>query len=423
MTPDQFETARGLSGVMLRNLAKSHEAAKEALAKGDAAKAYEIAEKTSDSGRWREFVLAGSAWVQGQWLRSINHIALSESLPVRNKADQHYGQLLNVMRQAYGQQAAGIAHREPRPTLSVCVIVRDEAQHLDRCLKSIASIANQIVVVDTGSTDETVEIAKKYGALVEEIAWPDDFAAARNFALNLATGDWVLSIDADEWRLPTSIDPILAALHDSSILVLPRLTSPTGRSSFLGVRLFPRIGASWHYPIHEQVIHADKNLVPVRYGPFVLNHESATDLTRKRDRNRKLIAQLAKTEPDLAKVYLALESAAEDPISEKTIAELRDADQQLKDKPSALARKVSMLLATALIHSNQFDQAATVIQSAVDRGLGGLWTSYFVARRSFELGQYNVAFEAALKGLQQHDFDGPVDQMRAELRQIIASGR
>ncbi len=85
-----------------------------------------------------------------------------------------------------------------RPLLSACLIVRDEEACLARCIESLRGIVDEIVVVDTGSTDRTVEIASGYGAKVHSFAWQDDFAAARNRSLSAAAGVWALWIDADE---------------------------------------------------------------------------------------------------------------------------------------------------------------------------------------------------------------------------------
>ncbi|HWD18472.1 MAG TPA: glycosyltransferase, partial [Verrucomicrobiae bacterium] len=90
----------------------------------------------------------------------------------------------------------------PAPRLSVCLIVKNEEAFLDACLASVRGLADQIVVVDTGSTDRTIEIARAHGAEVHAFAWCDDFSAARNAALERATGDWILSLDADEELLP-----------------------------------------------------------------------------------------------------------------------------------------------------------------------------------------------------------------------------
>ncbi len=84
------------------------------------------------------------------------------------------------------------------PRLSLCMIVQNEAAFLPGCLASVTELVDEIVIADTGSTDNTVEIATKAGAKVIPIEWQDDFAAARNQALAQVTGDWVLVLDADE---------------------------------------------------------------------------------------------------------------------------------------------------------------------------------------------------------------------------------
>jgi glycosyltransferase involved in cell wall biosynthesis len=83
-------------------------------------------------------------------------------------------------------------------TLSFCAIVKNEAQNLARCLASVKPYVDELVVVDTGSTDETIAIAQQYGAKVSHFEWCDDFALARNYACFLASGDWILTLDADE---------------------------------------------------------------------------------------------------------------------------------------------------------------------------------------------------------------------------------
>jgi len=83
-------------------------------------------------------------------------------------------------------------------TLSLAMIVRDEAGALGHCLGSVRDLVDEMVVVDTGSTDGTVAIAESFGARIGDFPWCDDFAAARNESLRLCTGDWVLLLDADE---------------------------------------------------------------------------------------------------------------------------------------------------------------------------------------------------------------------------------
>ncbi|WP_062309502.1 glycosyltransferase family 2 protein [Polynucleobacter sinensis] len=118
------------------------------------------------------------------------------------------------------------------PTLSVILITRNEEANLADCLASLEGIAQQIVVVDTNSTDRTLEIAKMHGALVSQPAdWPG-FGPQKNRALDLATGDWVLSLDADERLTPALKSEILTAIHHSAhvnCFAIPRLSWYCGR--------------------------------------------------------------------------------------------------------------------------------------------------------------------------------------------------
>lgn len=84
-------------------------------------------------------------------------------------------------------------------TLALCMIVKDEQNNLPNTLESVKALVDEIVILDTGSTDSTVQIAKSYGAKVREgFPWSDDFALARNEALEMVQSDWVLVLDADE---------------------------------------------------------------------------------------------------------------------------------------------------------------------------------------------------------------------------------
>lgn len=94
------------------------------------------------------------------------------------------------------------------PTLSLCMIVRDEATSLGRAIASFEGVADEIVVVDTGSTDDTIAVAEAHGARVVRHAWQKDFALARMAGFDAATGDWVFGLDADERLLPQSREEV-----------------------------------------------------------------------------------------------------------------------------------------------------------------------------------------------------------------------
>jgi O-antigen biosynthesis protein len=96
------------------------------------------------------------------------------------------------------------------PLLSLAMIVRDEAADLPRCLASVRELVDEVVVVDTGSTDATRDLARAAGAAVHGIPWQDDFAAARNASLDRCHGRWILVLDADEVIAPASVESLRA---------------------------------------------------------------------------------------------------------------------------------------------------------------------------------------------------------------------
>ncbi|MBI2321845.1 MAG: glycosyltransferase [Chloroflexi bacterium] len=155
-----------------------------------------------------------------------------------------------------------------RPRLSVCVIAKNEEENVPRCLGSVRDVADEIVFIDTGSTDRTVELARELGAEVYHVQWQNDFAAAKNAAISHATGDWILFLDADEALTP-GYGPRLRALiaqHPTEPPVALRVLirnwlgderNPTEFTHRLP-RLFtrhPRI--AYRGPIHEQLLHLD----------------------------------------------------------------------------------------------------------------------------------------------------------------------
>jgi glycosyltransferase involved in cell wall biosynthesis len=117
------------------------------------------------------------------------------------------------------------------PTLSVILITRNEEANLDDCLASLEGIAQQIIVVDTNSSDRTPEIAQKHGAeLSQPPDWPG-FGPQKNRALDLATSEWVLSLDADERLTPALRAEILCAMQNAAYncYAIPRLSWYCGR--------------------------------------------------------------------------------------------------------------------------------------------------------------------------------------------------
>lgn len=152
--------------------------------------------------------------------------------------------------------------------ISVCMIAKNEEQHIEECLKKLKPYHCEIVFVDTGSTDRTVEIAAKYTDKIYHFDWIDDFSAARNYALAQAENDWILSIDCDEYLESIDMDTLILLMEQHSydagqVLIRNRFTQ-NGQTSIENIRVsrfFNKIYYHFEGAIHEQVErkHADSN--------------------------------------------------------------------------------------------------------------------------------------------------------------------
>jgi glycosyltransferase involved in cell wall biosynthesis/predicted Zn-dependent protease len=187
-------------------------------------------------------------------------------------------------------------------TLSICLITKNEEAHLARCLESVRGLWDDLVVVDTGSTDRTVEIARSFGARLFEFTWQDDFSLARNFCIAHATGDWILSIDADEsiaardhavirnYLRRDDIDAVLASQRHyvTRGVVVGWQPGPGGYAEgkpypgFTDIRcrrLFRnRPWLRWRNRVHEELLSTDP-AHPLREaaGEWVIHHYGKTD--------------------------------------------------------------------------------------------------------------------------------------------------
>jgi GT2 family glycosyltransferase/tetratricopeptide (TPR) repeat protein len=195
-----------------------------------------------------------------------------------------------------------LATDQGRPTVSLCLIVKNEQANLPACLDSTVDLFNEIIAVDTGSTDRTKEIAAQCGARVFDFPWCDSFAAARNECLRHATGDWIFWMDADD-RLDDAnrakCRDLLANLPDENVAYsLKCLCLPdpvTGTATVVDhVRLFRRHPEMrWQYRVHEQILPAVRRLGGVpRWADVIIHHTGYQDpalRARKRERDLRLL--------------------------------------------------------------------------------------------------------------------------------------
>ncbi|MFZ1289105.1 MAG: glycosyltransferase family 2 protein [Melioribacteraceae bacterium] len=186
------------------------------------------------------------------------------------------------------------------PNLTLSMIVKNEEKYLKDCLKSVKEIADEILIVDTGSTDKTIEIANEFGAKIFHFNWINDFSAARNFGLSKSSGNWILYLDADERISDDSIEKLKTIISSNENLGVKcsviSLDDKKGISqSMKYTRLFRNnISISFSGKVHEQI---EKSLINNNFkiidSEIIIYHHgynvSKSELKIKAQRNLDLL--------------------------------------------------------------------------------------------------------------------------------------
>jgi tetratricopeptide (TPR) repeat protein len=224
--------------------------------------------------------------------RSVSHFAIFGAPPAAYDVRWSLGNLA-----WRGERTQGMIK------IALVMIVRDEARCIQRCLRSAQPFVDQVIVVDTGSADDTARIAAECGAQVHHRAWTDDFSAARNAALDLSPAEWNLVLDADEWLGATARKDVFdAALAGGApfIGLLPIVSqfdlqgSVQTATSWIP-RLLPR-GVRYQGRIHEQPVSslAQRRVdVPVLHDGY-----RRQELDQKKGRNRAMLLRALEDAPD-----------------------------------------------------------------------------------------------------------------------------
>lgn len=213
---------------------------------------------------------------------------------------------------------------KPQPLdLSVCIIARDEAGSISEAIRSVNEIAREVVVVDTGSVDKTAWVAYQLGARIYRYSWEDDFSAARNFALEQATGEWVLFLDADETLSSFSrqqLQEMLPAAKGEGCWLKVRTflePAPLVASSQLrgSCRLLHRKSKNYHYcgAVEEDIVSSiETQGGEIRAADIEIEHwhyrAAEKQLKRKREWKRRAIEKRWKDDPLRLKFALGAEA-------------------------------------------------------------------------------------------------------------------
>lgn len=292
-----------------------------------------------------------------------------------------------------------IARMRSRPHLSACLIVRNEEARLGRCLESLRGVCDEIIVVDTGSTDATREIARDGGAKVLEHAWNDDFAEARNVALAAATGDWILSIDADERLASGAGEALRSAIAQSSAggLVIQMEEELDGDERYREqlVRVFRRHPEiRFEGRVHEQVLPSlNRAGFGVVNAPVVILHDgyqrAVVEETDKIARNRRLVDREVADAPHepywhyqrgknrmMERDYAGAIAAFEEALGRMTTGA----------RPPFLADLYGCLL-RLLVATRSHERAVKVANEALERDPSATDVRFFLGQALLELGR------------------------------------
>lgn len=226
------------------------------------------------------------------------------------KKDENQNEETKFSNSSVQQQFKG-----PKPFITLSMIVKNEQKFLPGCLESVKGIADEIVIVDTGSTDNTKEIAKNYGAKIFDFPWRDDFSLARNEALKYSTGEWIIYLDADERIIHPSPHELVDLLKntDNSIGAYYCLIESEHYQMDGNTEVhrggYPRIFRNLGYPkikfvgrVHEQIAPSIfQNGLSIQFSNIRILHlgynQSREVMEYKIQRNYKMLIEHVKEEP------------------------------------------------------------------------------------------------------------------------------
>lgn len=220
--------------------------------------------------------------------------------------------------------------------ISLCMIVRNEEQNIARCLQSVQGFVDEIIVIDTGSTDKTVEIARRFGAKVYSFLWNGNFSAARNASLEFAIGEWILFLDADE------------ALTTGGAAILRQVTADGSDIEGFFIKIINYVGHG-NDPecCPDMVFRLFRNRPDYRFHDSI--HEQIIDTIQQRNPQAKI--EVAAELVILHYGYLDQQIKAKDKINRN----LSMLTQEVKDHPESISSHYHY--GVELIRSGQYEAA------------------------------------------------------------------
>jgi len=278
-------------------------------------------------------------------------------------------------------------------SLSLCMIVKNEEKYLERCLNSVKEFVDEIIIVDTGSTDNTKGIARKFNAKIFDFKWVDDFAAARNFSISKATKDWILVLDADEEIDKENMKKLLELIKDKElygILIIQR--DYTNNKNAFGFKEHKYKNSAGYVPM--PIIRIFRNDPRIRYEDRV--HETVGNSLRKH--SLKFIER-----PDIF-IHHYKEEKGDENKKKRQLKYLRLAQKMIKDNPNH-GRAHYFIACISEQYLKDYKQALEHMAKAYDCGFNPRLTLLGLGTMLFNLGKYEKAEEIFTKAIKENHID------------------
>ncbi len=295
--------------------------------------------------------------------------------------------------------------------ISLCMIVKNEEDTLSDCLESVRGLVDEMIIVDTGSTDRTVEIAEKFGARIFHYKWHDDFGKARNFSLGHARGDWILVMDGDEvfdsssvWKFRKFLETGTVN-HPLSPKIINHMEEQNNTTEHFHCRIFPNTGKfAYKGVIHEQLLYQDGTEPDIYKLPDVIIHHYGYTKTRykekgKRERNIKLLKKQIQKEKKNPFHYYNLQTLHYiDNNYDKSLSCFQSVKKYSR-KTEPFLPNAYVIATSSLLHKGNINKAAELAQEVFKIAPALPDVNYVNAFCNYKLKNYTVALEFCNKAL------------------------
>lgn len=316
-------------------------------------------------------------------------------------------------------------NKNSNQTISLCMIVKDEERYIGKCINSVVELVNEIIVVDTGSTDSTKQIASDLGASIHEIPWENDFSKARNFSLKHAQMDWILVLDADEIISKKDHNPIRQLLSENNFMGFkldqrsygfnPNFVNwiktrneykeDAGYPGYISsplIRLFkndPRI--LFKGRVHELVEHSfSENKLPSSDSMIPIHHYGKVCETERIHNKAVLYKKIGEDKinenPDDIKAIVELGAQ---------YLELKEYDKAIKTFNKAvdldpMAHETFVSIGVAFLRQKNFDEAKKALLRAISINPSNIDAHFNLGAVYLHIGQYDLAEKSLITALE-----------------------